>query len=215
MGEGNFNMANNIDNEANEVNDIVGSLPTGDVFRPITHNDLIFLLNMHPFVQVINPVGSFDGEIIPKIIELENGWRIIRYGNDAICSSPGEYVFSSGDNDAFMQSIAAGKGKKEDGSADSGDIGALTGTGKGTIVKQTHDTLIEILNMVVNSQWQGIELVDGTPLMKQMLWLLCEEKGLKLAGYDPDIEDKEKLERERRNKKRFAKLEELEIIRPH
>jgi hypothetical protein len=199
-------MANYIDNE---TTDIIGALPN-DIFRPISHQDLVYLLNMHPFIQVINPDGLFEGSLIPEVSESVSGWKIIRYGNDAICSSPGEYIFSSWDDGAFLKSIM-GKGKNGESDDGGGDV---FGPGKGTIIKQTHDTVVDIINIVINIGWKGIELVDGTPLMERMLWLLCEEKELNLKGYNPDEEAKEKAERERRRRELFAKLPEFEMIRP-
>ena len=198
-------MINNIDNE---IKDIIGDLPS-DIFRPISHQDLIYLLNMHPFIQVINPNGLFEEDLTPKVLESMHGWKIIRYGNDIICSSLGEFVFNGGDDRMFMKSILGESG------TDDGGV-AMNPPGNGTIVKQTHDTLVEIIDMATNSGWNVMELVDGTPLMKQMLWLLAEEKGLDLKGYQPDekVEAKAKREQERRRKEQVTEITEVDMIRP-
>ena len=189
--------------------DVIGNLPINDVFRPISHRDVVYLLNMHPFIQIINPNGYFEGDLTPKVVDSLTGWTIIRYGNDIICSSLGKFVFDGGNDHLFMKSVL--------GERDSGDNGetAMTPTGKGTIIKQTHDVSVEIINMALNSKWNGVELVDGSPLIKQILWLLCEEKGLNLKGYEPDEELKTKTKQEQRRKKLAAEQQEETItIRP-
>jgi|GEM_PF-3751405 len=191
--------------------DIIGNLATGNVFRPISHQDVIYLLNRHPFIQIINPHGYFSEDLTPQVTDSPTGWKIIRYGNDIICSSLGRFILDDGNEPLFMKSII-------DGTTDSEDIDKqpMSPPGKGTIIKQTHDVTVEIINLALNSKWNAVELVDGSPLFKQMLWLICEEKGLNLKGYEPneELKSKAKLEEEQRRKKSVAQQEEAPIISP-
>jgi hypothetical protein len=197
-------MPNHIDKE---TKDIIGELPK-DVFCPISHKDfLIYLQNAWPFIQVINPDEVFEGEVPRKITKSTSGWQIIRYGNIAICASPGKFLFGESDDSAFMKSIIGGEKPDE-------DSGPVIYTGKGTVIKQTHDTVVEIVKMVLDSNWKGVDLVGGTKLMEEMLWRECEEKGLTLDGYEPDEEAKVKAERRQRQKERLAQLPEFEMVKP-
>ena len=45
-----------------------------DIFRPISHEDVVYLCNKYPFLQMINSDARFEGEIIPKFVEAESGW---------------------------------------------------------------------------------------------------------------------------------------------
>lgn len=177
--------------------------------RPFTHQDIVYLLNKYPFIQIANTLSTFENAMALKILRADSGWNIMDYG-DALCSSAGEYMFGGANYESFIQKIL--DGRRTD--VDSGDDGSVN-PGKGTIIKQTYDTTNELIDLAICKGWSGIELIDGTPLMAQFLWLICEEKGVALEGYTPDEQDEANAKRKKRVKQLLAQAPEIkEIIQP-
>lgn len=181
-------------------------LKEADIFRPITHRDIDYLCNKYPFLQMINAEAKFEGEIIPKFITSQSGWTIHDYG-DAMSASPGEFLFGGGDYKAFLEAILKGEIKEEEGGEEGGEGGAMVNPGKGTIIKQMFDTSIEMVKIAIE-KWTGIEIIDGTYLMKWAAWLAAKEKDYTLEGFDPEEEDIKKYERVTKHKLTIQQLEE-------
>lgn len=178
-------------------------LKEANIFRPITHKDIDYLCNKYPFLQMINSEAKFEGEIIPKFITSQSGWIIHDYG-DAMSASPGEFLFGGGDYKTFLEAIL--KGKIEEG-GEEGEGGAIVNPGKGTIIKQMFDTATEMVKIAIK-RWPGIEIIDGTNLMKWAAWLAAKEKNYSLEGFDPEEEDIKKYERVTKHKLTIQQLEE-------
>ncbi len=49
---------------------------------------------------------------------------------------------------------------------------------KGQLIKQTYDTMYDMVELAMKRGWAGIEIVDGTPIMKWAAWAIAKEKGL-------------------------------------
>lgn len=188
-----------------EIEELIGK-PV-DTSRPYTPQDLVYILNQHPFIQIVNPDAKFAGEIKHKITKLASGWNLFDYG-DALCSSAGEFMFGGADYLDFIQKILSDKKTDED------DGRTTVNPGKGTIIKQTYDTIKEIIDIAISKGWGGIELVDGTPLMTEFLWRLCEESGLTLDGYTPDEEEEANAKRKRRIKELITQAPILQAAQP-
>jgi hypothetical protein len=177
-------------------------LKEANIFRPIIHEDVEYLCNKYPFLQMVNIEAKFEGEITPKFITSQSGWTIHDYG-DAMSASPGEFLFGGGNYKAFLKEILKGEIKEEEG----GEGGAMVNPGKGTIVKQMFDTATEMVKIAIK-KWPGIEIIDGTNLMKWAAWLAAKEKNYALEGFDPDEEDIKKYERVTKHELTIKQLEE-------
>jgi hypothetical protein len=172
-----------------------------DISRPYTHQDIVYLLNQHPFIQIISAQADFTKDNEIKITKSVSGWNILDYG-DALCSSAGEFMFGGNDDKSFIKRIL--DGEKNDGNQVD-DTKITINPGKGTIIKQTYDTVQEIIDIAISKGWPGIEFIDGSPLMASLLWQLCEEKGLTLEGYTPEEKEEEEAKRKQRAKEVFEK----------
>lgn len=149
--------------------------------RPVLHQDVEYLLNRYPFLQIIttdeNPVMT-----PVQLIRAESGWVIHEYGA-AMSSSPGEFLFAGGNWQLFMA--------EEDG--DNGD--ATVNPGKGTVIKQAFDTATEMMAIAKQKGWPGIFIVAGSPVMCWAAWVAAQELKLEIQGYEPTAEDKRKRDR--------------------
>jgi len=178
-------------------------LKEATIFRPVTHKDVDYLCNKYPFLQMVNIEAKFEGEITPKFITSQSGWTIHDYGN-AMSASPGEFLFGGGNYKAFLEEILKGEIKEEEGGK--GGVGGVN-PGKGTIVKQMFDTAVEMVKLAIK-KWPGIEIIDGTNLMKWAAWLAAKEKDYTLEGFDPEEEDIKKYERVTKHKLTVQQLGE-------
>jgi hypothetical protein len=168
-----------------------------DIFRPVSHEDVAYLLHKYPFLQMINSDARFEGEIIPKFVEAESGWVIHDYG-DAMSSSPGENLFGGWNDLAFLKAIMEEEGKE------GGKGGAIIEPGKGTIVKQMVDTAFAMIDLAIAKKWTGIEIIDGTELMKWAAWAAASEKQFLVEGFAEKEADKKKYERVVRHRRELA-----------
>lgn len=150
-----------------------------DWMRKLTPQDVLYLIDHCPFLQMINPDATGEGESV-KLILADSGWMIHDYG-DAMSSSPGELLFAGGD---FRIRLAD---EKED---EGGEGGSILNPGKGTFRKQAFDTATQMAEMAANRNWAAIRFVDGHPLMQRAAWIRAEQLGLKVIGFTPDKYDK-------------------------
>jgi hypothetical protein len=177
-----------------------------DVFREPTSRDLEYLHDKYPFVQFINPDGLFTEESKIQHITAESGWTIVDYG-DALCSSPGEFLYQGEDSEKFLTAILAGEKEDEDGGEGGEKGGGGANPGKGTIIKQTVDTVVDMIKIVLKKGWSGILIINGTPFMKWCSWYLATENHLNVEGFMPSEEEEKKRDR-------LSKIIRAEITRP-
>lgn len=155
--------------------------------RPVAHNDVEYLLNRMPFLQIANfgtPLP--DPEQNPEFIKAPSGWMIHHYGN-AMSSSPGELLLWGGD----FRISAILKEWQEGGHKGQG--------GKGTVVKQAVDTVQEMVRLAKKFGWGGILIYDGHWLMRWAAWFHAAEAGILTQGYIPDPKEEQKYARLRRS----------------
>ncbi|HLD16303.1 MAG TPA: hypothetical protein VJB02_01105 [Coxiellaceae bacterium] len=168
------------------------------VFRPVSKADLEYLKDRYPFMQLIS--GREDRTIAeqPTFIQAKSGWIIYDYG-DALCASPGVFIYAGGD-----YRIAVKKGRKEDEGGEGG--GALINGGHGTIVKQAVDTGAEMMWIAMEREWPGASVVEGHRWMKWGAWMLAEDREFPLGGYIPTEEDQKRRRHLRRKPEEFDLL---------
>lgn len=157
-----------------------------DWSRPVKHEDVFYLVNRYPFLQMISSNPSFEGEMQVKLHTAKSGWVIHDYG-DAMSSSPGELLFGN---------YSVEKKEEDEGGEGSGttDLSA----GKGTVYNQAVMTAQEMIELAIQKGWPGVEIIDGTELMKWGAWMAAEDNKFSLGGYEPTAADKRKRERLRR-----------------
>ena len=175
-----------------------------NIFRPITPEDVVYLRKKYPFLQMINTEADFEEEIVPEFLTSKSGWTIHDYG-DAMSSSPGENLFDGWDDKAFLAAVT--KAEEEEGGEEGGEGGGIVYPGTGTMIKQMIDTGFDMVNLAIQKNWAGIEIIDGTELMKWAAWAAAAEKDLAVQGFEPDEEDEKK--RRRISSKILAAREEV------
>lgn len=146
------------------------------IARPITQQEIEFLLDQHPFIQVVNTEGTFDGERI-DFLSSKSGWTIFSYKN-AMCASLGNFLPAT----EYIEPI-------EPNSAN-----PVSKLDIGTIYKQAATTAQDILAIAIRDKWKGIEIINGTPFMKWVLAIFARIHGLQLFGFefDQDAENRYK-----------------------
>lgn len=165
-------------------------LPAFDINRPISHSEVEYLLKHAPFLQLLNTDATFEKFEAVKFVTAPSGW-VIHDLDDAISSSPGPFLFGGEDN----LPISGEEG---------GEGTPYLNPGKGTVINQAFDTAQAMIELVAE-RWPGIEIIAGTELMQWAAWVICDQKKLKLVGFEPTDEHKEKRDR----------LIRFEKTRPH
>src|SRR5271170_2101158 len=61
----------------------------------VNHADILFLLRLYPFVQMISSNPVWEETIIPHFRKAPSGWLMHDYGQAMSCS-PGKYLFGPG-----------------------------------------------------------------------------------------------------------------------
>ncbi len=164
-------------------------LPAFDATRPISHAEVEYILRHAPFLQILNTEATFDKFDQVKFITAKSGW-VIHDLDDAVSSSPGPFLFGGADNLPLSGDEEGGEGE---------GIPSLN-PGKGTIINQAFDTAQAMIELVA-ARWPGIEIIAGSELMQWAAWVISEEKKLKLIGFEPTEEHKDRRDRLRRFEK--------------
>ena len=143
-------------------------------------------------MQLLNIDATFDNFDKVKFIPAPSGW-VIHDLADAISASLSA-PFLYGGSEGLPLPAADNEG---DG------IPSLN-PGKGTIINQAFVTAQKMVE-VAEQRWPGIEIIAGSELMQWAAWVVAEERKIKIIGFDPTEEHKDKRDRLRR----------FEAARPH
>ncbi|MDQ2993920.1 MAG: hypothetical protein M3R00_03105 [Pseudomonadota bacterium] len=154
-----------------------------DINRPISPSDIEFLLRHAPFLQLLNIDATFDNFDKVKFIPAPSGW-IIHDLADAISASLGPFLYGGSE------------GLPISGDPEGGGIPSLN-PGKGTIINQAFVTAQKMVE-IAEKRWPGIEIIAGSELMQWAAWVIAEERKLKIIGFEPTEEHKDKRDRLRR-----------------
>ena len=143
----------------------------------ITPDQVIYLLDHYPFVQILNSDPKFEDFEGVKLLKSDStGWPIHDLG-DALSSSPGEMLYESGNY--------FGTPPFEEG----GD-GSEGGEG-GTIYKVSYLVARELVD-IAKERWDGIYIVAGSPYIKWCVWAAAEIAKVAIYGYEPEKIDKDR-----------------------
>jgi len=180
------------------------NLPVDDIFKTVTSENIQYLLNLYPFLQIISTDASFTQAVEPKFITAKSGWVIHDYG-EAMSSSLGNLLYSG----AEYHSINVNKDKKDDDNK--GGEGDSTLKPHGTIIKQAYDTAVEMIEIALQKKWPGIQIIAGTPVMEWAAWAAAEERKMQVIGFEAD---KNAQRKKQRLKTMPEIMEAMHILRP-
>ncbi len=165
-----------------------------NVLREIRAEDIQYLLDHCPFLQIVGPEIALDTQTV-KLISSQSGWDIHDYG-DALSSSPGRFIFGGGD---FRINEDEGD---EDG-------GGIVNPGKGTVVNQAWVTASDMLLMAYERGWSFVTLVDGHAVMKRAAWVRAVELGITIQGFEPSQKDRRIRDRVIESSEQFKQRQDL------
>ena len=140
-----------------------------NLFRDISPEEIQYLLDLCPFLQIVDTVLHYVGDDQPpevQFIKARTGWTILDYG-DAMSSSPGKKILGLIDEEE-----------------DVGDKG-----GRGTIWHQAWATAMEMIEIAKMRGWAGVQVIDGHRLMKRAAWVKASNEGLPVVGFEPSEND--------------------------
>lgn len=146
-----------------------------DVLRGFSPEEIEYLLDHCPFLQIVDTVLHYIDEEPPAVqfIKATTGWTIYDYG-DALSSSPGEKILGLYD-------------KKNDEDHEGGTSGTIRG--------QAYLTAAEMVGIAKSRGWKGIQIVDGHIIMKRGAWINALDNGMDVSGFEPDKKDQAVRER--------------------
>lgn len=144
-----------------------------DALRRITPQEVEFLLDHCPFLQLLGPEIITDRPPF-KIIQSRAGWDIHDYG-DALSTSPGRFLFGGGYFSADEDDESGG--------------GVIVNAGHGTIVNQAWLAAVDMVQLAEERNWRFLTIVDGHRIMKRAVWIHASELGITVEGFEPDLED--------------------------
>lgn len=151
----------------------------------VTHDQVLYLLDHYPFIQLLNSDPHFENFEGVKVTQASStGWQIHDLG-DALSSSPGEYLYQSG---TFFGSPPFEQAEGEEAQIENG---SNILRGQGTIYKKSFLTAQELVTMA-KDRWEGIYIVAGTPYIKWCVWAEAEIAKVSIYGYEPQKADKDR-----------------------
>jgi hypothetical protein len=152
--------------------------------RPFSHEEILYLLDLCPFIQMVNPEAALDAAYAdgPQSVTAQSSdWTILDYG-DAMTSSPGRFIFGGG------YARLSTDEEDEEGGGGAGPIRILT-EGKGTIRAQTFNTAADMVALAKSQGWEVIQIVDGHPNMIRDIWIHASKQNIKVEGFEPSEAD--------------------------
>ena len=152
-----------------------------NISRAISASDIEYLRSRCPYIQILNIDATFEHYTSVHFIRAKSGWTIQDL-DDGLCTSVGSFMFGGSDSPAI----------ENPENKDPDLLEEFINAGKGTVIKQAFDTAHEMVDLI-KTRWKGgIEIIAGSDLMKWALWVAAEENKLKLIGYEPTEEHKQK-----------------------
>jgi len=155
-----------------------------NVKRDISPSDIEYLRSRCPFIQILNIDATFEHYTSVHFIRAKSGWTIQDL-DDGLCTSVGSFMFGGTDNPLI----------EDPENKDPDLLEEFINAGKGTVIKQAFDTAHEMVEMIKHRWKGGIEIIAGSDLMKWALWVAAEENKLKLIGFEPTEEHKQRRTR--------------------
>jgi hypothetical protein len=190
-----------------------------NVFRDITESDIAYIKKRAPFLQLMNPQAQFGDSVTLHFVPAKSGWTIFDYG-DALSASPGNQLFNAypplainltpkatAEAESESESESENNSRKDQRLTEEEESGTgeteYAPTGQGTLIKQAFDTA-EAMVLLVGKRWPSIKVIGGDRLMQWAAWVIAEEQGVQLEGFEPTRQEKEKRQRLLRKRRQAA-----------
>jgi len=144
--------------------------------RPISEADFYYLLGKYPYLEICDPAAPviITGRKA-HISKSSAGWSIHDYGN-VIRTSFCEALDNKRPPPLWSEQDETGEG------------GAGSFTGRGTIVQQMFNTAFDLINMA-RQRWGSVQIVAGFYSMQRAAWIAAMMSDSTLEGFDPTPED--------------------------
>jgi hypothetical protein len=155
--------------------------PAIDWTKPPSRQMVAALLRRYPYIQVVSSQMEPRDEIIPQFKRAPTGWLIHDY-DQAMSVSLGQFLYNPWD--------AVSVAEEDEGDGDGEGEGEYKP--RGGLVQQAFDTADALVAYAIEKGWPGIQVVSGTEFMTWSLWMATEDRGYKLVGFDPRLEDRKK-----------------------
>lgn len=140
---------------------------------PITQGEVDWVRDQFPFIQVVT-AGNTEATEATLLICPESNWNVIDYGN-ALCSSPGENLFTSG-------YFRTRKGNEDD------EGGGIV-TPNGTIINQMFTTAQFIVDVAAARNWASLHIIDGSQKMGRYIWIHGTRANIPVTNFTPNKAD--------------------------
>ena len=157
------------------------------VQRGFAIDDVVYLLDQCPFLQIVDGVGEAEAFDKVRLDKSPSGWVICNYGT-AMASSPGQRLFGAGGK---LPSTKAGSDDSDDDDGE-GDIQLHA---EGSIISQAYQTVEAMIAAAIAQGWGHVKLIDGHPRMLRYAWMEAMRQGIAIEGYAPSDRDKQLQER--------------------
>lgn len=172
--------------------------------REISAKDVKHLLDRRPYLQIANSGESELGICDPVVKKTDTGWTMHDYF-DAISAGPGDFL-----DEVYIPS----RSPKEEGGEGSG-VGEAKPPeetqGAGTLKKQSFETAAELVAMVKERGWEGINMASDNEFMLWATWVAGQENGIATSGFEPSDQQKEKYDRIKRAKDQGLQVPDLDL----
>ena len=157
---------------------------TTNVFeRELTVEEFYYLTSCYPYLEICDTDYPFiDDGSKPKIIEMDNGWRIFDF-KSVLVSGNSELLQRERTYPKPGRSLPPGIFLDDEEDDDDG------GGGVGTIVKQYADVAEKMIALAIEREWKAAEVISGYYPMQRLAWIAAREKEYRLKGFDPTAED--------------------------
>ena len=159
-----------------------------DLDFTVSEEDVLYFLNRHPYLQLLNLDPSFEDADKVNFIRAKSGWTIQDFG-DALSSAQGDLLFSG-----VVSKTLFADSSDEDSEEEGEDEFVPS---EGTVIKQAFDTTYEMIELIAE-RWKGVHIVSGVELMRWAAWAIATEKGLEVYGFEPTKEDQARAQRVKR-----------------
>ena len=148
-------------------------------------NDLSLVLNNWQYVQIFadrSGGGQEDmsppsnNEFNPHVLyAFDSEWVIHYWVGDAEYSA----MMTTSSGDALYGGVE----------------GYDRGMGNGTITNHAAKSAVTMVHYAHLKKWPGVVIGDGTDFLKWTIWAACENYELPCSGFEPNSDDKEKMQR--------------------
>lgn len=162
--------------------------------RPLTDEELTFLLSQYPFLDLCHPDFDFETETLPveptKVWYTDSQWCVQELGSQRLLCGPGNRRL--GRHPTVNAQI-----EKSDG--DEGGRGGNRRRAEerdwGTLQQRGIVAVEDLLSCIHQKGWGGFRIITGHEVLQRAAWMLAEEYQLAAQDFYPSDEDEQQRQR--------------------